>query len=339
MQINWHSYCECLGIIEEFVMSVSFRNIIAVSTLALLGGTAAIAQSNCCGTGGKFGGITNIPTVTTGSSGASGSGCCGVITGHQVGVPGVYAPSSNVNVSVTGANIGGSNYTVGGTTIGGSNIMMGGNTYIGGGSYYAGGSYGGGGSYYGGGGGTYLAPAPVSAGMIEGLNVAGAAGSAAAYETIMETKTTTEIIPIRAVCMDDKGMPHPASRLSADEKVEASFDGEVYRCMAGTHMEITLGKMVNGKAVFDKGTALSCQKGQALSYKNNNMVCVAQTKAKECNERSLLRRFGPGIKYVAITRTQQVASQRQIANASAQSQSMTIRSNFFVDGGVGQGVY
>lgn len=306
-------------------MSVSIRYVALSAVFSVLGGTAAFAD-NCCGSGSFTGGITNIPVVS------GNNGCCGQAGGQIVGVPGIYVPGSNVGVNVGGTNIGGTNYVVGGNTYGGNNVVVGGNTYVNSSYSVAGGGSSGGVMYMGGGGSTYLAPAPVYTGMIDGLNVG---GGQAAMETVTETKQVTEIVAIRAVCMDDKGMPHPASRTNADDKVSPEFDGEIYRCMAGTHMEVTIGRMVDGKPVFDGGQALSCTKGQALSYKGGQLVCVAQTKAANCNERSLLRRFGPGLKYLTLMRTQTFTKQVQ----SQQSQYTTFKSSMFVDGGVGQGVY
>ena len=139
-------------------------------------------------------------------------------------------------------------------------------------------------------------------------------------------------------------MPHPASRTDGDQNIAATFNGEVFRCMAGTRMEVTMGKVVNGQPVFDGGRTMSCQKGQALAYSTapgagaagaGNLVCVAQAAKADCNERSLLRRFGPGVKYAMVTRTETVTSTRQ----ASQSNVVTLRSSMFVDGGVGQGVY
>jgi hypothetical protein len=161
-------------------------------------------------------------------------------------------------------------------------------------------------------------------------------------EQFQDSRTITETIAIRAVCMDDRGMPHPASRTNGDAKVGAEFDGEVFRCMAGTRMEVTIGKTVNGEANFDGGRTISCQKGQALVYSGDKgavgaatVQCVAQKAEADCNERSLLRRFGPGIKYATITRTETFTNTRQ----SATQQTATYRASMFVDGGVGQGVF
>lgn len=309
-------------------MSISLKSV-ALATGAVLLSSGAAWADNCCGSGSFNGGITNIPVVTP-STGTP--GCCGTVNSQIVAVPGVYVPSYNVGVNVGGTTIGGTNINVGGNTL----ITNGGSSYYGG-SYYGGGSSGGV-MYMGGGGGTYLAPSPVYSGMIEGLSVdGGMQQQAAVVKQIMETRTVTEVLPIRAVCMDDKGIPHPASRLDAEDKVAPEFNGEVYRCMAGTHMVVTVGRMVDGKAVFDGGKALECQKGQALGYKGGNMICVAQKAEKDCNERSLLRRFGPGIKYMTVVRTEQYATQKTVQEA--QSQAMVFKSSMWVDGGVGQGVY
>lgn len=323
-------------------MSVSLRYIAAVAIMTAFSGTAAQA-GGCCGTGGNNG-VTNIPTV----QGPSG-GCCGPLTNHVVGVPGVFVPAPNVSIVAGGPNIGGTNIGVGGPVIGGTNIGIGGPTFIGGSSNVFGGG-GGGNVYFGGGGGYASGSTPVSPGIIEAMNVGG--GQQAVTEQFQETRSVTETMAIRAVCMDDRGMPHPASRTDGDQNIGAGFNGEVFRCMAGTRMEVTMGKVVNGQAVFDGGRTMSCQKGQALAYTNGSgpvaggaagaagaaggsLVCVAQAARAECNERSLLRRFGPGIKYATVTRTETVTSTRQ----AAQSNVVTLRSSMFVDGGVGQGVY
>jgi hypothetical protein len=293
-------------------MSVSIRYIVAAAALtALSGGTAQ--AGGCCGNGGG-GGVTNVPVVTAPSGGP---GCCGPITSHPVGVPGVFVPAPSVSVIAGGPQIGSTSISVGGPVFNQSTSVFGGGG-------------GGGNVFIGGGGSSFMGPAPVSPGLIEGMAIG---GTEAVSETVMESRTTTETVAIRAVCIDDRGMPHPASRTDGDEQVAAGFDGEMFRCMAGTRMEVTVGRMVNGQAVFDGGSNLSCAKGQALSYRGGQLTCTAQVARAECNERSLLRRYGPGIKYATITRTEQVATQRQVQAAT------TFRSSMFIDGGVGQGVY
>ena len=89
---------------------------------------------------------------------------------------------------------------------------------------------------------------------------------------------------------------------------------------------------------------MSCRKGEALVHApGGQLSCRTQTAARNCNERSLLRRHGPGIKMVegAIqpqacipsTRTvmKTVSKQVKVKKASASG-------SLILDGGVGQGV-
>lgn len=99
----------------------------------------------------------------------------------------------------------------------------------------------------GGGGGAYMADG-AAIGMINGLTVQGAEICTAA-----STRTTAQVHPVQAVCLDDKGKAHPASRWTKDEIVEPKFAGEVYRCMAGTYLVATIGKVEAHKPVFDGG--------------------------------------------------------------------------------------
>ncbi len=304
-------------------MSVSLRYIAAVSVLSALSGVAV--QAGDYSKGGDQNGVIDIPK----GQGPTG-GCCGSATGHMPGFPGVNVPAPNVNITTGGAKIGSTHINVGGSSfISNSSTVFGGRS---------------GGNVFVGGGSSYISsPSPVSPGVIEGLNVAGNVQQAVT-EQFQENRIITESLAIRAVCMDDRGTPHPASRIDGEPNIAATFDGEVFRCMAGTRMDVIIGKVVDGRAVFDGGRTISCQKGQALSYSpapasgtttGGNLKCVTQAVRAECNERSLLRRFGPGIKYATITRTETVTNTRQVAK----SNEVTLRSSMFIDGGVGQGVY
>jgi len=293
-------------------MRVSFRTIATTVALAFFGSATAAAACCTAPTGGPVVNVPHIPKTNYG-----GSGCCGHIGGGVIGTPGVIIGGSSVSVYNAGVHVGG------------TNVSVGGNTYVGGSSTTVFGGGGGGGGYFiGGGGGGFYAPAPVSTGVIEGLDLGRAA------ETITESasESYSETVAIRAVCMDAKGTPHPASRPSGELNVSANYDGEIFRCMAGTYMEVTVGKWLNGKSMFDGGRNISCVQGQALSYRGGNLVCTSQIPQANCNERSLLRRFGPGIKLATISGTRSVERTRTV-------QSTSVRTSMFIDGGVGQGVY
>lgn len=207
---------------------------------------------------------------------------------------------------------------------------------------------------FGNGGFSVSGAAPVAPSTLDGLNVQGA--DQTVVETITEQVPVTEetcapriesrvaVRPVQAVCIDDRGTPHPASRLTADEAVDASYNGEVFRCLAGSHMQVTFGEVVNGQSSFAQGETFSCRKGEALTHRNGELVCATATPQRNCNERSLLRRHGPGIKLVRQTVSQEtcVPQQRTVLKTVTRDVERiepNLNGQIVFDGGVGQIVY
>ncbi len=259
-----------------------------------------------------------LPALLTGvavmslSSAASAQACCSHTGTHTVNVPGVSvgAPAVSVTaptVSVTApsAVIGGSGVTVnqGQSYWSYVNAGHGQTTIVGGGYYYdmpAGG------------------PNP---GVIDELAVE-------AGEVCTPDQVTIEnrIAPVQAVCIDDKGKPHPASRWSTDTEIKPDFSGEVYRCLAGSRLHATIGKMEDGKPVFDGGQTIACQKKEALVHENGQLMCKPESPQRDCNERSLLRRNGPGMKTLMIKHEKTIPGVCKPATSTA---------SMVLDGGVG----
>ena len=149
--------------------------------------------------------------------------------------------------------------------------------------------------------------------------------------------------PVEAVCIDDKNTPHPASRVDGEMAVDGKYNGEIYRCIAGTHMQVTMGEMVNGTASFETGETFSCGKGEALWHGPGGVLqCRTQIPERNCNERSLLRKFGPGVKLVKVATKKTVCEP-----ATRQTMTKVVKEvkvprpvaagNLVLDGGVGQG--
>jgi hypothetical protein len=179
----------------------------------------------------------------------------------------------------------------------------------------------------GGGGGGMIAPGPV--GLIQNLNV-GAGTESAAYES---TRTKIKKVIIEVVCIDDKQVPHPGSQVTPDKDIEDSYDGELYRCIAGTHMRATFAEWNEGLS-FDHGWTLDCNKNEALYHAPGGKVeCRVQKPARDCNERSLLRRFGAGIKIFTMVTIEKFTAYREQTTQTSTASSMSI------DGGVGGVVY
>ncbi len=338
-------------------MTVSTRNTLLGGAGALavivLGGVAyagggshgSTPCSGGCGAGGGHGpavvpgaGMGGMNMGHGGGSHSRGGQCCKGPKGPSVIVPGVNVSGPNVMVS-------GSNITVNQGSIVTNTQSFLNTSVVGGGES----------GFFVSGGGGYYAPQGVAPSAIGELTVEG--DTETYMETITEQVPSTEeycdeqislqttVRPVQAVCIDDKGTPHPASRVDASDRVPGSYHGELFRCMAGTSMQVTLGSLERGSASFAHGETFACRKGEALVHqRGGNLACAPQAPQRSCNERSLLRRHGPGIKLVEArleaktcvprSRTVMKSVQRQVERTrQAKGQSMVF------DGGVGQGVH
>lgn len=158
-------------------------------------------------------------------------------------------------------------------------------------------------------------------GYIESGATASVTSSAfSVVEGSMQTSTVSrerELL-IQAICIDASGNPHPASQTFGGRDVATTYRGEIYRCMSGTRMRYTV-----------DGRSYDCEAGQALWYENGAVTCRTQAQRRPCNERSLLRRFGPGDKVVRIRDTET----RETRTETTFNGAMTM------DGGVGATVW
>jgi hypothetical protein len=225
--------------------------------------------------------------------------------GHQINIPGVNINvGANVVVNANSQAIA----VAGGSGSGTSTVVFGG----------------GGGSGFG---------LTTSSGLIQGLNVE---GDARLIRTpYSATRTRMRMVVIQGTCIDDKEVPHPASQVTPDRDIEEGYDGELFRCIAGTHMQITMADY-NGKISFDHGQTINCAKGEAFYHSAGGATaCRPQRPARDCNERSLLRRYGAGVKVLKIITTETYTAFREekVQSTSAATLNMTI------DGGVGGIVY
>jgi hypothetical protein len=94
-------------------------------------------------------------------------------------------------------------------------------------------------------------------------------------------------------------------------------------------MQYTLGEFA-GQASFDHGQTITCDKGMALYHGGDGRLsCRPQKLARDCNERSLLRRYGAGIKVLKAVAAQTCVAYR------GEPESGAVTLNMAVDGGVG----
>lgn len=96
-------------------------------------------------------------------------------------------------------------------------------------------------------------------------------------------------VRVQAICMDARGMPHPAAQTFAGRDVAVSYVGELLRCLPGTALRYTADSLNH-----------HCAAGDALWYEDGRLSCRAEVELEAERERDLLRQFGPGEKIVQI---------------------------------------
>ncbi len=254
--------------------------------------------------------------LTAGAAHAGSTGCGCVPTSHQVRVPGVSVSPPSVTVDIPTINYGSSSSNASSSSSSSANASAdvsvsassGVNTQAIINANNSGFSGGGGGSWSDSGGVTTTidaikveTPAPIETRRI-----------CAAFKAVVKA------IAVQASCLDDKSIPHPASQLGPEREIADTYEGEVYRCIAGARMQYTVADYA-GQANFDHGQTLTCQKGEALYHTATGLLqCRPQKPARDCNERSLLRRFGAGIKVLKISGSNVCAAWRtETVQASA----------------------
>ena len=188
-------------------------------------------------------------------------------------------------------------------------------------------------TFSGGGGAAGGISPPVTNGIIQGMDVG--AERRSAYEAM---RTFYKKVVIQAFCFDDKMTPHPASQVTPDRDIDDAYDGELYRCIAGTHMQVTIASWKENIS-FAGGETLTCHKGEALYHvagagdgHGGRLECRPQKPARDCNERSLLRRFGAGIKILTLMVTEKYTAYHEESSTSAAT-------TMSLDGGVGGVAY
>lgn len=310
-------------------MTVSWRNILTagagIAAISFAG--MAFAQS--------AGQVVTVPGVTVGSTSSTTTAtCCDQGKVHGVYAPGVTVPSPNLVINQATSTVG-SQYIIESSTTLGSGVTVSGadtrTTFLSNRSYIP------------------MAD-PIEPSSLN-LNVA---GSTLVTEVVSEQvpvqqevcvdKIVTKVVvaPIRAVCLDDTGTPHPASQVDDAQNVSSQYEGEVFRCVAGTSMQVTIGELVNGQADFSQAGGFSCAKGEALVHlPGGKLTCAPQAPQRNCNERSLLRKYGPGLKLI------ETAVNRKVCEPAIQTSYETVQREVVkevplppkpitLDGGVGQ---
>lgn len=216
--------------------------------------------------------------------------------------------------------------------------------------------------YVSGGGGAYFnvdQPYPT---VIQGLNVEAAAVAQVVRVPFTASRWSAKRVVIQAFCIDDRDVPHPASQVQPGRDVHDGYDGELYRCIAGTRLQFTFADFLD-QVDFDHGQTMSCRKGESLWYGRGAsaaaagyaeayadgrpgpggptgggvLECRPQRAERDCNERSLLRRYGAGVKVLTLWREETYTEYRE---ETVQAAGVAVMgSSLALDGGVGGRVF
>lgn len=254
--------------------------------------------------------------------------------------------------------------------------------------------------YINGGGGAYFSVEQPYPTVISGLQVEAMAEAEAQVIQVPVTASRWSAfrVVIQAVCIDDRNIPHPASQVQPGREVFDSYEGELFRCIAGTRMQIAMVDLAAGfdfeHVSFDHGQTMSCRKGESLWYGRGGAAggyaqayaeayagvyaqangaavgygpggqmggyeqgdghgggqagmgqggvieCRPQKPERDCNERSLLRRYGAGLKVLTLWREETYTEyHEQVVQAAAAASAVAITGTLTLDGGVGGRVF
>jgi hypothetical protein len=141
------------------------------------------------------------------------------------------------------------------------------------------------------------APAAFAGGDVGNLSVEVAAAPVAAQQCTIQEATVVKAI--HAICVSDNGHEFPASHMLGDTWINSSYEGEVARCIPGSHLKIVMGKVTQsaeGMATsYSSGQVLQCGVHEALRhYKDGVLKCAPAVPVPDCTERTNLRKFGTG---------------------------------------------
>ena len=143
------------------------------------------------------------------------------------------------------------------------------------------------------GGGSYIAeaPGPSMGGDIGTIAVEAPAPAACTFQE------ATVIKAIHAVCISADNHEFPASHMVPDTWIDSAYEGEIARCLPGSHLRVTVGAVFQSSegmaSSWTHGQTLECGPHEAVRhFKGGMLKCAPAVRVPDCTERTNLRKFG-----------------------------------------------
>ncbi|HEY0107868.1 MAG TPA: hypothetical protein VGB91_17425 [Rhizomicrobium sp.] len=142
---------------------------------------------------------------------------------------------------------------------------------------------------------------------------------------------------IHAVCVSFEGREYAASHMIGDTWIDSGFEGEIARCIPGSHLKVVIGDVLQSDqgmaGTYEHGQVLECGAHEALRHFKDGMVkCAPAIPVPDCTERTNLRRWGTGDFFFTF-RAQVCVSETRSSEAATES---TEVGGMSLDGGVGE---
>src|SRR5262249_25190201 len=148
----------------------------------------------------------------------------------------------------------------------------------------------------------------------------------------------TVVKSIHAVCVSFEGREFPASHMVGDTWLDSGYEGEVARCIPGSHLKIVIGDVMQSDqglaGTYDHGQILECAEHEALRHFKDGMVkCAPAIPVPDCTERTNLRRWGTGDFFFSF-RSKVCVTESHTAEVSTAASEAEV-GGMTLDGGVG----
>ena len=134
-----------------------------------------------------------------------------------------------------------------------------------------------------------------------------------------------------------EGREFAASHMIGDTWIDSGYEGEIARCISGSHLKIVIGEVLQSDqglaGTYDHGQVLICADHEALRHFKDGMVkCAPAIAVPDCTERTNLRLYGTGDFFFSF-RSQVCVTESHTAEVST----ATEVTGMSLDGGVGGG--